>query len=250
MFKKIQFLKDTSQADCGKILPATFLLFRDGYALPKIKDIKYMNFLEFKERYFSLHANKYIFIGLNRMITPQNRCDMVFDYMASMTRNIEKVSIDLTPFLGEPWRLFWHYDITNQEPFNLPHSYAMETEWKPWFYRDINDCRLTAKNLEQYIHGLNFSDLDKLTTEFVFYDVLDDESWYQEAKEHILSTYHTGKMIINNLLKLCNKRYELKINYESYRSNECLKIPDNKLYRFVVEENQRRQDIYNSIISV
>jgi len=248
MFSKIQFLEDTSTADCGEIPPDTFLIFRDGYNLPSFKNVEYIDFMEFKNKYFGIHANKYIFVGLNRIITPQNRCDMVFDYMTSMTRNIEKISIDTQPFIGEPWRVCFHYDITNQECFNAPYSYVLETEWKHWFYRTINDCKLSAKNIMNFIKNADsYSTVPHFKTSFAFYDN-DDESWYQEAKEHVLSIHYTGKMILNNLLKLCNKRYDLKISWDSYRTDEDFKIPDNKLYRFVVEENIRRLRIYNSII--
>lgn len=251
MFAKVQFLKDTSQGDCGKILPDTFLIYRDGYSLPELSNVEYLEFQDFKNQYFNLHTNKLIFVGLNRMITPSNRCDMVFDYMATMTRNIEKISIDTQPFIGEPWRVWWHYDMTNQDKFNLPHSYAMETEWKQWFYKDVNDCRLSAKNLTQYIApNVSYSDLEQYTTTISFYDVKEDENWYQEAKDYILKAYHTPKMIVNNLLKVCNKRYELNISYDSFRSNEPLSLPDNKLYRIVGEEIQRRLDIYNTIIQL
>lgn len=256
---KVQFLKDTSKADCGEIPPDTFLVYREGYSLPELSGVEYLEFSKFKATYFNLHSNKFIFVGINRIITPSNRCEMVFDYMQTMTRKIEKISIDREPFVGEPWRLWYHYDMTNTGKFNVPHGYAMETEWKHWFYRDINDCRLSGRNIGQYICEA-VSDLDQLCTQFEFGDpksdnggfgfgrVKDDDEWYKEAKEYVFSKHNTPKLLINELLKLCNKRYGLGISYDSFRTGKKFVVPDNGVYRFVVEENRRRMDIHNAIV--
>tara|TARA_Y100000034_G_scaffold95703_1_gene116366 strand:+ start:28 stop:825 length:798 start_codon:yes stop_codon:yes gene_type:complete len=247
--KRIQFIRDTTIFDWGEIHPDTFLVYRDGfYKLPSISGVEYLKFTEFKEKYFSINANKYIFIGLNRIINPSNRCEMVFDHMQSMTRNIEKISVDTEPFLGEPWRLWYHYDMTNSDKFGVPHGYAIETEWQHWFYQKITDCRLSANNLDRYIGG-TYSDLDELTTTFEFSEVSsEDLSWYEKMKEHVFSSKNTPKTVINQMLKLCNERYELKISYDSFRSNEKIDVPDNKLYRFVVQENCRRMGIWNKVV--
>ena len=245
--KNIQFLKDTKKCDVGNILPDTFLVYHSMYEFPEnLNGIEYLEFNEFKKRYFSLHSNKFIFVGLNKMITPSNRCDMVFEFMFNMSRNIEKFSIDTEPFIGEPWRLWYHLDITNQNKFSVPHSYSLETEWRHWFIRDINDCNLSAKNIERYLPEIH-SDIKGYDTEFIFIDN-NDQEWYDEAKDHVLSKYHTPKTILNEFVKICNKRYNIKIDFESYKSNSIIKVPNNKLYKFFVEENIRRQEIYNKVI--
>jgi len=253
MAKNIQFINDTSKADCGDIPPETFIVFHDGYKLPNIPGADYLPFTEFKYKYPSLNPNKYIFIGMNKMINPSNRCEMVFDYMQTLTRNISKMSIDTEPFVGEPWRLWYHYDITNNDKFNVPHGYAIETEWKHWFYQNINDCRLSGKNIKKYIVD-TYSDIDNLNSKYEFYNV-DDDEWYNEAKDHVFTVKDTPKTIINELLKLANKRYSLSINYDIYREKDTMfgenthKIPDLKIYRFVINEAIRRQEIYNAVIS-
>ena len=209
MSEKIQFLVNTGAADVGEILPDTYLVYKEGYNVPNLSDVTYLEFQEFKNTYFSIHTNKIIFVGINRMINPATRCEMVFDYMQSMTRNIEKISIDTEPFIGEPWRFWYHVDFTNLDKFRVPHSYALETEWQHWFYRDLNDSRLSAKQLDAYLPPI-YSNLESLSTTFKFDDSLSDSTWYEETKNFVFENYATPKMLINNLLKLCNSRYNLK----------------------------------------
>ena len=247
MTAKIQFLSDPARANVGEILPDTYLVYREGYSLPKLSGVEYLEFRKFKNIYFNLHTNKIIFVGINRMINPANRCEMVFDYMQSMTRNIEKMSIDTEPFIGEPWRLWYHMDMTNSDLFKIPHSYAIETEWQHWFYRDLNDSRLSGKQIGKYLPNI-YSDVPQLTTSFTFDKTLEDSDWYAEAKAHIFEQYGTPKLLVNNLLKLCNSHYNLNLSYDSFKSNKNWVLPDNKLYRFVVEECLRRKHTYNAVI--
>ena len=246
---KIQFLKDTSKAIIDTSIDDTLLVYKEGYKIPNLKNIEYMEFNKFKTVYSELHFNRLIIVGLNKIIIPANRCEMVNDFIQTMTRNIPKISIDSSPFIGEPWRLWYHYDVTGCEKFNVPHGYAIETEWKKWFYRDTNLCRLSADNIKMFISN-TYSDLDKLTTTFDFFDV--DSKYinrYNATKLDVINTTPSPKSIINNLLKRCNKFFKVDIGVNSYKENKKFLVPNLGIYRFIVEENKRRMDIYNAIIS-
>jgi len=243
----IQFIKDTSQAEIDKLDGDVLVLYREGYKLPKIESAEYMEFETFRSKYIDIHAKVIVLIGLIRMITPSNRCDTVHEYLTTLTPNIRKISIDIEPFLGEPWRLMWHYLYTKNNHFNVPHSYALETEWQKWFYRDINDSRISGNNIKMFIQN-TYSDLDQFNSEFGFYDCASEE-WYSEAKDHVFAKYNTPKQLINNLLKECNKKFDIKFSFESYRESKKFELPDLKVYRFVTEEAKRRMSIYNSVIS-
>jgi len=52
-------------------------------------------------------------------------------------------------------------------------------------------------------------------------------------------------MTILNLLRVTNKHFNMKISYDSYLDSGKISVPDVGVYRFVVEESRRRQDIYN-----
>lgn len=247
---RVQFLKDTSTARLDDLPAKTLVIFRDGfgYQLPRIPGAEFIEFLEYKNKYTLFNPEFIVVIGLNRIITPSNRCDMVNEYLQTMTPNVQKICIDNDPFIGEPWRLWFHYSIANCGRFNITYSFAMETEWEKWFYRDVSDCRLSRDNIRLFISD-TISDIDQLHSSFEFFDVSPlDEDWYLNAKKHVFEKYDTPKMLINNLLKLANKHFGIELSYDSYLGNGVIKLPDIGIYRFMAEENERRRDIYNEVV--
>jgi len=247
---RVQFLRDTACPYLPELPAGTLVLYRDGfgYGIPDIKGAEYMEFRAYKARYTALTPPFIVVVGLNRIITPSNRCEMVNEYLQTMTKSIPKICLDTKPFIGEPWRLWYHYSISNVGKFNVPHSYAFETEWKKWFYRDQNDCRLSGPNIRLLLAD-TISDLDCLTTKFELYEMnADDDAWYQAAKDDVFARYATPKLLINSLLSLANRRYGIKISYDSFLGNGVVSAPNLGVYRFVIEESERRMKIYNEVI--
>ena len=247
---KIQFLKDTSKATFEQLPPDSILVYREGYDLPELEGVQYFDIEEYKISYPNIHSNCIIVVGYNRIIKPSNRCDFIYEHLTTLTANQIKYSIDTEPFLGEPWRYWWHHQLTGTgRKFAIPYSYTIETEWQKWFYRDEQDCRLSGDNIRMLIDNV-YSDLDKINSSFRFYVPEDtDLEWYEQAKEHIFSKYSTPKMFINNLLKMANDHFKIKFGFESYKENNDFLIPELGVYKFIAEENVRRMKTYNSIIS-
>lgn len=220
-----------------------------GYALPEITGSERIPFNKYKCIYSEIECGGIVLVGLNRMINPANRCEMIHEYLTTLTPNIPKFSIDTAPFIGEPWRLFWHYLYTNTGNWGENYSYPVEREWLKWFYRERNDCSLSGDNIKLLISD-TYSDLDMLETSFEFEEPSELElAWYEEARNFIFKKYDTPKLILNNLLKECNKRMQINISFDSYRKHGKYVLPDLKVYRFLAEENQRRMAIYNAVIS-
>ena len=244
---KVYLTKDVKGV--GRHIPVDFVqdsvvVCHEMYDRPDLVGYRQMiDWTKYRSVYNDLEASKIILVGLNRMITPANRCDFVHTYLATLTPNIPKMVIDTAPFIGEPWRLFYHYLFTETNKFGYSYSYPIEGEWSKWFMRETNDCRLSADNLSMFIVD-TFSDLKRLTTEYVFYDV-DQVEWYEEMKKHVLDKYTSPKLWIAHLLSECNKKFGLKVSFDTYLDGGLCSVPDLGVYRFVVEENQRRQGIYN-----
>ena len=252
--KSIYFSKNPEDVKLPVMRGDTLVVTHDMYSPPKIENAQYLSLKEFKMVYPSIHFTNLVLVGINRIITPSNRCDMVNDFIQTMTRNKNKISIDTTPFIGEPWRLWYHFDVTNNDPFNMPHGYAVETEWKKKFLKEKEVSIFEASNIKNFAAPLVESTIPKLEFAYTTRNVgAKDQQWYEEAKEHIISTNNTPKNIINKLLKMCNKKFGENISFNSYREPQNIFIPtivpNLGIYRFVLEENIYRKDLYNAVIS-
>ena len=225
------------------------VVYHEIYGRPQIEAEQIIPWQRYRKVYQEIKASEIVLVGLNRMITPSNRCDFVHDYLTTLTPNIPKVSVDTAPFVGEPWRLYFHYLFTNMNKFGYSYSYPIEGEWKKWFLRETNDCRISENNIRMFIHE-TYSDLSPVGSIFSFYDVSEDqEKWYEEVKEYVFHKYNGPKSWVLGLLSQCNKKFELKFGYDSYLEDQEFSLPDLGVYRFVVIENQRRQSIYNCFSS-
>lgn len=248
---KVQFLKDTSTA----IIPddfhneKTLVVFRDGYKLPKIEGAQFIEFEKYKSQYINLKPDRIVMVGTNRIFVPSIRCELVFEYLQTMTGHIDKISIDNSPFVGEPWRLWFHYSLAFGQWLGFNYSYIVETDWQHWFYRDSENSVISAKSIDgNFIDTV--SDLERLNTIFEFYEpdsFLTD--YYNEVKKAAFEKYSTPKQLTQFMAKHLNKHLQIDFDFDSYRRNKKLVLPDFGVYRFIAEENQRRMDIYNTAIS-
>lgn len=246
MENRIFFLQKTANIPDIELPEHTILTWHSFYEPPNISGVEYIEWEKFRAVYSTFEPKLIILVGLNRMITPSNRCDYVHEYLTTMTPNIPKISIDSAPFIGEPWRLFFHFLYSGLNDFGVNYSYPIEREWQSWFYRETNDCRLSSININLFTKG-TYSDLAKLKTVFLKKEISEDDSkWYLEVKEFAFSKYTTPKLLIANILKLCNQKFNVNIDFNSYLSNQEIEVPDLPIYDFMIEENIRRRNIYNA----
>ncbi len=246
---KVFFTKDINKVISEKIGDSykhAVVVYHEMYDKPVIEAKQIIEWQKFRVSYQEVIAEEIVLVGLNRMIAPSNRCDFVHEYLTTLTPNVPKIVIDTSPFIGEPWRLFFHYLFSNSNKFGYSYSYPIEGEWRKWFLRESNDCCLSSDNLKMFIKD-TYCDLDKLLTTYSFFEVTDEHmEWYDEIRGHIFQKYSTPKMWISALMEECNKKFRLKVSLDSYLSGGSVIVPDLKVYRFVVEENKRRQDIFNT----
>lgn len=239
---KVQFLKDTSKA----IIPKynnTIVVYREGYNLPTI-NAEYLEFEKYKASYINYNPDVIVLIGTNRIMTPANRTELVFEYLQTMTSHIDKYSIDTSPFIGEPWRAWIHYSIAYGSWLGVNYSYAIETDWKHWFYRNKDNCWLqgaeklgTYSDIEQIFHLVNFYDADS--------NLLD---YYNIIKNEAFSLYDTPKQIMLWMMKQLNKYLSIDYTFDSYLKKQNYMLPNLNIYNFIYEENLRRMEIYNELI--
>lgn len=246
MKNRVFFLNDTSKIPPIDAADGTLVVWHQMYNAPAVPGAEYIEWEKYKIGYSSFEPKLIILVGLNRMITPSNRCDYVHEYLTTMTPNVPKISIDTAPFVGEPWRLFFHYLYAGVNGFGVNYSYPIEREWQSWFYRETNDCRLSGDNVRFFIKN-TYSELQRLTTRFKLTDVSEEElNWYSEAKLHVFSKYDTPKLLVNNLLKLSNDHFGTALSFDSWKTNQEHELPRLGVFQFVVEENVRRMMIFNA----
>ncbi|MDR2913442.1 MAG: hypothetical protein LBV74_01170 [Tannerella sp.] len=244
--RKAIYLPDIN-IDIDKYLPvmdgSTLVVCHDFYTITTKYNV--VMWSRFKAEYFNYEADNIVVVGMNRIRTADVRCDLVFSYIYRMNTYKTKVVIDDRPFNGEPWRIWYHFGFLYGKFLDVDYSYPLETEWKKWFYYEINYCKLQDDNLKLYIND-TYTELKKLTTSFLFSAPSDlDIEYYEDVKKIIFEKYDTPKLLVNNLLKQCNKHFITDLGYESYLTNKELVLPNFGVYRYVSEENKRRMNIYN-----
>lgn len=247
MMKKVQILKDTSKA----LIPAEFhsdktlVVYRDGYRLPEIKNAKYVEFEKYRNAYTSFNPENIVMVGTNRIFVPQIRCDMVFEYLQTMTPQINKISIDNQPFIGEPWRVWFHYSLAYGRWLGYTYSYVVETDWSHWFYRDTDSSCIMRERLKGNLLDF-YADIEPVTMEVAYYspDIF-LSSFYNELKKTAFEKYGSPKQIIVFMLRELNKKLEIDYDFDAFRKNLNWNLPDFGIYRFIHEENIRRMNIYN-----
>lgn len=131
----IYFVRDTARLTLelpGKVL----CLNHKSCEPPHIDGADFLSFAAFHARYDKepalLDYDHVIFVGTNRIITPSNRTDPVFEVLFSGTRHIDKISVDNVPFLVQPWRAWFHFGITNTEYSVYDYSYKAESDWNKY----------------------------------------------------------------------------------------------------------------------
>lgn len=227
----------------------TILIYSDKDLPPERNDLAdiCVPLHEYKGKYLQYgdQYSKLIIVGYSDMIGPSNRTLPVFEYWQDHSHSKDKIVVDRAPFRKEPWRFWYSFAATKQNPWGWAHSYATETEWKHWFEGSVedSDSPFYSPNLKSSISSLSIvSYLPKLDSTFSFIEP-DKNKYdkYTQVKEQAFQKYSTPKQLIAYM----SKNIPLNINFDSYLKNKHFEVLDIPIARFVANENMRRQSIYN-----
>ena len=191
-------------------LPGPVLcLHHQDYAPVQLPDgATVMLWSEFYDRYKAepglIKVDNVVFVGTNHIITPSNRTDPVFETLFSGTREINKVSVDLCPFVSVPWRTWFHFGIVNRPYGRYDYSYACETDWNK-AQDGLSDY--DPFDLDEMLHwskldgavvvtrGDYFTDLQVITV-----DLLPDVvAEYQDLRDALLDTEKSVTPVLRKL---------------------------------------------------
>lgn len=81
-----------------------------------------------------------VLVGLDNMMNPGNRTDMVWEIVFNNTRALPRYVVNRLPFIGEPWRMWFAFGATSSTYLNYTYSYIAESHYNAWLegYSDIN----------------------------------------------------------------------------------------------------------------
>lgn len=199
----------------------------------------------FKNSFIDFEEKNIVIVGMNRIRTDASRYDMVYSHIYKLKNYQSKIIIDEKPFTGEPWRLWYIYGFLFHTWIMGENSMPLQGNWARWFDRETDDCQISAENIRSHLSD-TYSDIDPLTTTFELYqpDLFQSQK-YEEVKRVAFEKYDTPRQIISTMLK----SLDMGVTYESYLTNQKISLPDFGISRFMVEENQRRMNIYNTIVN-
>jgi len=204
MMNNIYFVKNTGDLELN-VAGETLCLYHHEYAPPELNGTK-LPFAAFLERYkhedLLSSLDNLIFVGTNRIITPSTRTDPVFEILFTGVQ-MNKISVDNTPFISVPWRTWFHFGITNRPYGFYDYSYKAETDYNKYVdgFWDFNPFSL--EELLKYSHGIARTDYDR----FFDYEIIEVQvfpdviSAYQDLKDELFETERSPKAIINKLAR-------------------------------------------------
>lgn len=94
-----------------------------------------------------------VFAGLNRMITPSNRIDPAWETLFNLTGGIHRFSVDEAPYLGDLWRLWFHFGATGTPFGGYSYSYLLESHYKAFLAGVRTDNPLALQVIRRHSQG-------------------------------------------------------------------------------------------------
>lgn len=212
----IYFVEDIDTLRLG-LVGKTLCLHHKKYKPAQVAGAITMPFSVFHMRYKAepklLDVDNIVFSGVNRIITPSNRTDPVFEVLFSGTR-MNKISVDVVPFISVPWRMWFHFGITNNIYGRYGYSYAAETDYNK--FRDgiseydpfsLNEMLMYSHDIVSVQRGVYFTNLQIITMDVAVNVVAE----YEDLRDELLETEPSITPVLRKLSKFaqscCKQRY-------------------------------------------
>lgn len=145
---------------------------------------------------------------VSRLCTPSNRVKLG-QFLTEPWWGPPRVSVDRCLFVGEPWRMWWHWGCVGK-PFSKYHtSYRMESDWKLYVDTgDKNPCDISQ--VVEYGRGIvEFRDGFRFAKIGMHVEPMSDEAkeQYAEEKESAFAEEKTATAIIRRLDRFAQRLY-------------------------------------------
>jgi hypothetical protein len=204
----IHLANDTSRVklDVG---PEAICVRHHEYAEPMTREgCGHVLWADFVDRWRGLVHGKttLIVVGISRIITPANRV-RVGQILMRPIEGVRRISVDRTLFVGEPWRMFWHFSCIRLPYQDLTDSFLAENRWR----QAQEGRREDPFSLEKVVAGAagHVWSHDREHFSGFTIDVQPVSSRgheeYQEAKARSFEEEHTPAAIIGRLSALAKR---------------------------------------------
>lgn len=142
-----------------------------------------------------------VVVGLNKILTPGNRTTLGKVFLRPIP-GVQRISIDRTLFVSEPWRAWFHFGCTGAKYREYTYSYLAESHWRAAQEGIREDPfavdRVKEEGAGQVVadHGQYFPPLDIELVEVG----QSDHDEYQALKTKCFDEEHTVHGIIKRLV--------------------------------------------------
>jgi hypothetical protein len=159
MGPKIILCENTAAAEIptrGRVL----VVCHKGYEPPLSAGGRVVDFESFKSscRESVRNLDTLVLIGLNRIMTPGNRTEDVWELLFNQTPQLNKVSVDNTLFVSEPWRSWFHFGLVGAPYRDYTYSYIAESHYRAFVDGVRTDDPFSLDELLRWSSGVVASD--------------------------------------------------------------------------------------------
>lgn len=145
---------------------------------------------------------------VTKICTPSNRVKLG-QFLTEPWWGPPRVSVDTCLFVGDPWRMWWHWGCVGRPFANYFTSYRLESDWKRYVETDQNNpCTIEriaeyGNGIVEHRNGFSFSNV-----RFQIQQVSSDcHERYAETKELAFLEEKTVAGIIRRLTEFCQSVY-------------------------------------------
>lgn len=188
----------------------TLCVVHPKYTAPKCPGAQFAGYKDFSEntRKLITGMDNLIMVGINKMINPGNRTEMVWEVIHNNTPDLHKIVVDTVPFLSDPWRIWFHFGAVNARFFDYTYSYIAESHYNAFVECLRHDNPFSLENVLSQSRGVMVSDYDNYFGEVTVKEkkmTKEVHSEYQQLKEKCFNEETSIKAILKRLSDFAQK---------------------------------------------
>lgn len=142
-----------------------------------------------------------VVVGLGAVVTPANRTK-TFRKFFRRPDDWQKISVDRTLFVSEPWRAWWHFGVVGARYREYTYSYLAESHWRAYVDGARTDDPFALPVVVEHGCGVVTSTYDRYFDPLEIERVAvgaDEHATYRQLKAQCFDQEHTLSAILKRL---------------------------------------------------